>query len=693
MIAEDLKFDNKTLKNIIQNEKIKEELKGVSSITSTTEIAIRCKICGKVEHLKLNSIVNKINEEGIYEPLCGMCRMSLSKYKDNYEYSLSFVKSRPDLYNRMIWKDPKQPKLRDAKVEVKCSCGKTKLIYAKDFLKEKLYEQPFEYKCPDCTFENILKEAASYNDPLIPMNEDGTYPVSEGLKEYLSYESPNLTWIKNHTPLSIAREVNSLIKEDLPFNIKLNLIRINKKVKHCPICGEVCKTPKTNPSSFQETCGKPECIKALKERTCMEIYGATSPFKSEKIKEQIKQTNLERYGVENIFQDVDYIRKCTKEKLGVENIFEDKEYIAQCIQNKYGVTNATYVKCGAESEKILREPDLFKSFVNDHKNDDGTVPFNELATLLNVSEGCIKSKFKEFGMEAYLKQNRSSYEYSLLKYLYSIGICKDDIQVGVRSLIDKNNLLEIDLYIPSRNLGIEFNGSKWHSTLHKEPFYHQKKSLDAKNNLRVVYIYEFEWLSTEYRNKCLELLRLLTIGPDEILNMEDTVIKEVDQAKAYQFLDNYSFRWRSSSDINLGLYINDTLLEVMSFSKNKKDEYSLDRICRLPYLDIKGGHKYLLDYFVKKYKPSRINAKCYLDKETPSFYESLGFIRGNLFRPRAYHTYDGVKVFTDPYRNMDITLFKRDRENNPTNVKYIKNNSENFIIYDAGGINFYKDFN
>lgn len=53
---------------------------------------------------------------------------------------------------------------------------------------------------------------------------------------------------------------------------------------------------------------------------------------------------------------------------------------------------------------------------------------------------------------------------------------------------------EIDIFIPSENLGIEFNGAFWHRVENKGADYHQKKSLLAiEKGLSLLHIFDFEW--------------------------------------------------------------------------------------------------------------------------------------------------------------------------------------------------------
>jgi len=61
--------------------------------------------------------------------------------------------------------------------------------------------------------------------------------------------------------------------------------------------------------------------------------------------------------------------------------------------------------------------------------------------------------------------------------------------------------LELDIYIPSYNLAIEFNGTYWHSSGLKEKWYHQYKTeLCYRLGIRLLHIYEWEW--SEKREEC-----------------------------------------------------------------------------------------------------------------------------------------------------------------------------------------------
>lgn len=92
-------------------------------------------------------------------------------------------------------------------------------------------------------------------------------------------------------------------------------------------------------------------------------------------------------------------------------------------------------------------------------------------------------------IEETIHKNRSHKEMELLRFVQSIygGTVKHDC----KSVISPK---EIDIYLPDLQLGIEYNGTRWHSIEMGTPKdYHLDKSLLCRNKgIRLIHIYEFE---------------------------------------------------------------------------------------------------------------------------------------------------------------------------------------------------------
>lgn len=103
------------------------------------------------------------------------------------------------------------------------------------------------------------------------------------------------------------------------------------------------------------------------KQTILERYGVENVFQSEEIKEKIKQTNLQRYGVEFISQsqqNPEKVKRTNIERYGVENVFQSeeiKEKIKQTNLQRYGVENVSHneeihIKQNKVRNKILVLP-------------------------------------------------------------------------------------------------------------------------------------------------------------------------------------------------------------------------------------------------------------------------------------------------------------------------------------------------
>ena len=104
--------------------------------------------------------------------------------------------------------------------------------------------------------------------------------------------------------------------------------------------------------------------------------------------------------------------------------------------------------------------------------------------------------------------------------------------------------------------------------------------------------------------------------------------KKVSIEEEKEFLNEYHIEGYIRSEICLGLYYDNQLIQLMSFCTpryNKNYEYELLRFCtKFGYKVLFGAEK-LLKNFIKQYNPKSIISYCNLDKFSGNVYEQLGF--------------------------------------------------------------------
>ena len=225
--------------------------------------------------------------------------------------------------------------------------------------------------------------------------------------------------------------------------------------------------------------------------------------------------------------------------------------------------------------------------------------------------------------------------------------------VGEENVISKDRSIlngkEIDIYVPSKQIGIEFNGLRWHSEeFNKDKNYHLLKTEEcAKKGIRLIHIFEDEWISKKEIWK--SMLKNIFEKTENKIYARKCEIKNIEPVEANKFLLNNHIQGVCSSSIKLGLYYNNELVSLMTFSKTRhfigaqKYDYELLRFCNKINTCVIGGASKLLKHFIEIYKPKTIVS--YADRRwsTGNLYHKLGFNLYNISRPNYFYIIKGKR--------------------------------------------------
>ncbi|MCK9416597.1 hypothetical protein M0Q97_08080 [Candidatus Dojkabacteria bacterium] len=221
----------------------------------------------------------------------------------------------------------------------------------------------------------------------------------------------------------------------------------------------------------------------------------------------------------------------------------------------------------------------------------------------------------------------SSYEIKLQDFIKSLNI---DYVFQDRKIL---NGQELDIFIPSKKVAIEFNGLYWHSELKKDKKYHLQKTIECeKQNIQLIHIFEDEWISKQDIVKS----RLLNIlgKTENIIYARKCEIKEIDRLRADIFLETNHIQGFINSRYYYGLFYQEQLVSVMTFGKLRKnlgqrqieeDSFELLRFCNKLNTSVVGGASKLFKFFINNVKPKKV--KTYADRRWSigNLYDNLGF--------------------------------------------------------------------
>lgn len=292
--------------------------------------------------------------------------------------------------------------------------------------------------------------------------------------------------------------------------------------------------------------------------------------------------------------------------------------------------------------------------INDIKNNIDSLKYEIIAfPKNNLAKNPLKIKCKKCGYisEIFLVNGKMHNIQKMLlckkceKYVsnaeneirnFIASISNEQLIVNTRDLIAP---MEIDIYIPSKKLAIEFDGFYWHNdTIVKNNYHLVKTNLCEKQGIQLVHIFENEWLFKSDIVKS-RLKNLLSIY-DKTVFARKCKIKEVDSNTSREFQEENHIQGSVNAKVKLGLFYENELVSLMTFGKcrfSKKYEWELLRFCNKLGYHIPGAAGKLLKYFEKNYKPKSLVS--YADRRWSQgkLYDALGFTLINKSSPNYWY--------------------------------------------------------
>jgi len=398
-----------------------------------------------------------------------------------------------------------------------------------------------------------------------------------------------------------------------------------------------------------------------------------------------RKTKLLRYNDEN-FNNFEKSKETKLLRYNDENFNNTDKYKITCI-NKYDVNN--YSKSNSYQNKITQK------FISLYPN----IKFTYVGKLI------VKVKCEDCGRESELTKQllyeRYKRNYVVCTHCNPIGqatvsgiekeisgfLCEINIpyKQSDHSILGKR---EIDIFIPPNNTAFEIDGVYWHNELFVTSDYHLQKTIDCQDKgVDLIHIFDDEWKYKQEIVKSIIKNRLKIT--DNTIYARKCLIKEIDSKTIKFFLDNNHIQGNVNSKVRLGLYYNDELVSVMSFSKGrvimggKKDEWELNRFANKINTNVVGAAGKLFKYFTRNYNPTKIISYSDIRIFKGGMYENLGFTKKSQSKPNYWYVINGIRYYRFNFRKS--VLVKQGYDKNKTE-KEIMFERKIYRIYDCGNV-------
>ena len=440
-----------------------------------------------------------------------------------------------------------------------------------------------------------------------------------------------------------------------------------------------------------------QLVKNKMIKTNNEKWGANSPMCSEEIQEKSKQTLQKNWGVDNPNKSEELIqkriesfksniesykvnyKKTSLERYGVDHPWKSKEIHDKTIEKFY----ESYRK------RILEK-------IQDTKFEFVKFDKTETTNLIFKCPDC-NSEFLINTQQFYFRRNSNI---SICTNCFPISENSSISQIELYNFIKSNyqgeilqnnkNIIspyEIDIFLPELNLAFEFNGVYWHSEKFKKSDYHLNKfKLCEEKEIKLVNIWEDDW---SIKREICESFVLNKLATSKRIWARKCSIKEVDSKISKRFLEDNHFQGDCKSSVRIGLYFEDKLVSLMTFSKlrlplggkNKKDYWELTRFCNLNFHVIVGSASKILKYFIENYKP--IEIQTYSDNLISSgdLYQKLGFTYQHTSKPGYWWVINGTRQHRFNWRKDKLKKLGADMSKSESQIM---EEMGHFKLYNAG---------
>lgn len=390
-----------------------------------------------------------------------------------------------------------------------------------------------------------------------------------------------------------------------------------------------------------------------------------SDKKNEEINSKRAITNLEKYGVINISNNLE-IKKKISNKL--------KEILPK-------ISNERVIK-------MITEVGFIINYIDSETYNLGCKICNN---NFDISKKLFSQR-KRFNISICLCCNpnnkNSDFEKKILEYVNEVY--KGNIIQSFRTY----KKYEIDIYLPELKIGFECNGLWWHSEKYKEKDYHLKKTdFFNENGIRIIHIWEDDW---KFKKDivCSRILNIIKNTTRKIY-ARNCYIKNISSKDLSEFLIKNHIQGKINSKIKIGLYhsITGELVSVMSFGSFRKnlgrsnvdDHYELLRFCNVNNTNVIGSASKLFKYFLKTYSPDKVISYASRDWSIGELYEKLNFsyIKKTEINYFYFHKDIGIRFNRYNYRKDKLVSEGYDKDMTEHDIM-IKRGY--YRVYDTGSL-------
>ena len=387
-----------------------------------------------------------------------------------------------------------------------------------------------------------------------------------------------------------------------------------------------------------------ELQQLLAKNTFMKKYGVDNPMKLKSIQKKNKSEFDDNLKLKALEYEQTYNIKLLSTKELCERFDRDKTTLP-LVYNSLNIPIINLDGYYFIDEKYLADLEKYFSFTENH--------------MVSYSEKELSDVVKSLGVE----------------------IIEND-----RTIISPK---ELDIYIPSKKLAIEFDGLYYHSELFVSKNYHLNKTNECnEKGIDLIHVFEDDWLERKEIVKSMIASRLGVYK--EKIFARKCQIKEIEKYQAKIFFDENHLQGFAYGDLYLGLMFNDELIQCICINKKgwHDGNVELTRMVTKLNTQVIGGFSKLMKHISDYIEYKSITSYVYKSWFNGKGYIESGFKIVKENNPSYFYIINGKRIHKSHFRKDKIKkMFERgELEFYDSDKTEHENMIENKIyrIYDCG---------
>lgn len=299
--------------------------------------------------------------------------------------------------------------------------------------------------------------------------------------------------------------------------------------------------------------------------------------------------------------------------------------------------------------------------------------FTQIANNHTQGFGCYKCSKENF---------QSGPEHEIKGYIESIG----ETVIQTKYI----NKVELDLFVPNKNIAIEFDGIFYHSSgsidtdLKMKKKHLDKTKFCEERGIQLLHIFENEW------NEKKEIWKSIIknkLGKSNKIYARKTSIVEVPISEAKKFCEKNHMQGFISGKYYYGLIDksnNLVCLMIIGVPRYTKASYEILRFCSILEYTVVGGFSKIINQFIKTHSGNLIS---YANRRWSNgkLYESTGFIKLRYTEPCYYYIKNNVMYHRSKFMKHKLKNIIEHFDSNLTEVQNMYN-AKYRRIWDCGNI-------